>query len=237
MVHYASALVALGPRCLVLAGHHYVKLAYSHGTRQNRTTSGSLQLFNNSCSWLRDTMTLISWALIASRFPGPKVITLELDATPLMTASVLGSRCFTRLKVDQMCGIELNLLPLFLSAHRKKKCASSPPSFLRVLSWEPQSLLKIASKVYIIAVPPFFKKVCMSTRHQTGRLIDHLPGNYYDQIDAALIAAGQSQDSNHVDNSLFFCINDNNTNGNINFVEFCANGCQDGGEGKSDFCK
>ena len=158
--------------------------------------------------------------------------------TPLMRASVLGSRFFTRLKVDQACGIDLNLLPFFLSAHhRKKKCASPLPAFLCVLSWEPQWLLKIATRVYIIAVPPFLIKVCMSpTRHQTGHLIDHLSGNYYDQIDAALIAAGQSQDSNHVHNSLFFCINDNNTNGNIKFVEFCEKGCQDGGDKNSDFC-
>ena len=77
----------------------------------------------------------------------------------------------------------------------------------------------------------------MSTKHQTTHPIDHLSGNYFDQINGALSAAHQSQDSNHVNNSLFFCVNDANTNGNINFVSFCANGCQNGGDGHNDFCK
>ncbi|KAF9529575.1 hypothetical protein CPB83DRAFT_852339 [Crepidotus variabilis] len=61
-------------------------------------------------------------------------------------------------------------------------------------------------------------------------------GKYYDQISAALVAAGQPTDNAHVTNSLFFCLVDKNTNGNINFTTFCANGCQDGGEGNSDYC-
>ena len=74
-------------------------------------------------------------------------------------------------------------------------------------------------------------------KHQKTHPIDHLSGNYFDQINEALATAGQSQDSDHVNNSLFFCINDDNTNGNIKFVTFCTKGCQDGGAGNSDYCK
>ncbi|KAF8068076.1 hypothetical protein FPV67DRAFT_1669944 [Lyophyllum atratum] len=61
-------------------------------------------------------------------------------------------------------------------------------------------------------------------------------GNYYNQIDAALLAAHQPDDSNHINNSLFFCINDDNSNGNIYFNNFCGGGCQNGGDSHSDFC-
>lgn len=50
--------------------------------------------------------------------------------------------------------------PIFLISPPLKKCGSPQPAFWRVLSWEPQSLLTIASKIYIIAGLPSFEKVC-----------------------------------------------------------------------------
>jgi hypothetical protein len=97
-------------------------------------------------------------------------------------------------------------------------------------------LLTTALKTCIIAGLCFFRKVCCRCDISLLSLIES-SGNYYNQIDAALLAAGQSTDNNHINNSLFYCINDNNTNGNINFVEFCSKGCQDGGAGNSDHCK
>ncbi|KAG6357781.1 hypothetical protein INS49_013660 [Diaporthe citri] len=58
-------------------------------------------------------------------------------------------------------------------------------------------------------------------------------GNYYNQINAALLTNRQSTDSNHINQSLFMCIGGNN--GDISFIKYCGT-CQDGGSGRSDHC-
>jgi len=66
---------------------------------------------------------------------------------------------------------------------------------------------------------------------------------YYNlKIPAALNAANKPTDDNYsyMFNSRFFCINDDNTDGNIEFNEFCGSGsgsCKDLGQGKDDQCK
>ncbi|KAI1879303.1 hypothetical protein JX265_002257 [Neoarthrinium moseri] len=57
-------------------------------------------------------------------------------------------------------------------------------------------------------------------------------GNYYQDISSSLRAAGQPSDDAHVNDSLFFCQGDDD----VPFVSYCAQGCQDGGSGKSDHC-
>ncbi|EAA30812.1 hypothetical protein GE21DRAFT_10657 [Neurospora crassa] len=59
-------------------------------------------------------------------------------------------------------------------------------------------------------------------------------GNYYDQIEGALKASGQSTNDAHIHNGLFYCTG--GPNGEITFQAFCGNGCVDGGNGKSDHC-
>ncbi|EMR62649.1 hypothetical protein MGN70_010943 [Eutypa lata] len=58
-------------------------------------------------------------------------------------------------------------------------------------------------------------------------------GNYRDHIIQVLLANGQPTDEAHIQNSLFDCVSD----GNINYVQYCGNGCGGTGSTDPDFCK
>lgn len=58
-------------------------------------------------------------------------------------------------------------------------------------------------------------------------------GNYAAQINQALALAHQTNPQD-ADKALFFC--EGGSNGNIVFTTSCANGCEDGGAGNTDYC-
>lgn len=60
-------------------------------------------------------------------------------------------------------------------------------------------------------------------------------GNYYNQIYQALVDNNQPTDSEHVNDSLFYCTG--GSNGAIEFEYFCAAGvCTNGGNNNNDSC-
>lgn len=83
IVFVFAALSACGAQGLILAGHHYVKTAESHGLRQKEDhepqwrvkMSNHLALFG-------------SLIILAHRIARSTLITLELDATSLIQASL-----------------------------------------------------------------------------------------------------------------------------------------------------
>ncbi|OAA42281.1 hypothetical protein NOR_05130 [Metarhizium rileyi] len=58
-------------------------------------------------------------------------------------------------------------------------------------------------------------------------------GNYYTQINEALLSNGQPTDSNHINYSFFRCLG--GSNGAIEFLNYCPD-CHDGGSDHSDKC-
>ncbi|EFY89042.1 hypothetical protein J3458_015223 [Metarhizium acridum] len=59
-------------------------------------------------------------------------------------------------------------------------------------------------------------------------------GRYTDQINQALLVAGQPDDYNHVHNSIFYCLG--GSSGAIQYTTYCSGSCQDNGQGRSDTC-
>ncbi|KAL0933710.1 uncharacterized protein CTRU02_210509 [Colletotrichum truncatum] len=59
-------------------------------------------------------------------------------------------------------------------------------------------------------------------------------GKYTDQINQALMVAGQATDYNHIQYSLFDCLG--GSSGAIKYITWCGGSCKDNGSGKSDAC-
>ncbi|KAI1750276.1 hypothetical protein F4782DRAFT_532598 [Xylaria castorea] len=57
-------------------------------------------------------------------------------------------------------------------------------------------------------------------------------GNYNDHIIQVLEANGQPTDTAHIVNSRFSC----GSNGDITFLQYCANGCSGVGNTDDDYC-
>ena len=61
------------------------------------------------------------------------------------------------------------------------------------------------------------------------RLINKLlSGNYHGLITEALNASDQPVTSAYMNDSVFYCLNNANTFGDIDFFKFCSNGCSNG---------
>lgn len=75
--------------------------------------------------------------------------------------------------------------------------------------------------------PCSLQDVDMTIRLTRGHL-----GNYRDHIILVLQANDQPTDEAHIQNSLFDCVSD----GNINFVSFCGNGCGGTDSTDPDYC-
>ncbi|KAK0732834.1 hypothetical protein B0T21DRAFT_412988 [Apiosordaria backusii] len=88
------------------------------------------------------------------------------------------------------------------------------------------------SLLMLTMAPAALGKNCKGSLMYCGRGLLN-KGNYYDQIIEALQGAGQSTDSSHVNNSMFYCKSD----GNIVFQAYCqTSGCINGGADHSDYC-